>query len=204
MKAKQLRQQVSTLQSQLASQDEAHSAAMQTHKDKLSNMLSEQKTAFESQLSALRASKDHELALLQSELTKQAQECDKLAASLARLQLEKHSLEQEVNALSEQRAQMGKYDWQMNEILAMLADEKQVRGHLRALAGKLIEEVDALKVQTSATNHNSALGNHHLNHNSAAILSSSTGLNGNNASSHNGQSILAASLNGSNVKRFDF
>lgn len=202
--AKQLRQQVSTLQVQLASQDEAHTAAMQSAKDKLQNMLVEQKSTFDSQLAALSASKDHEIALLQSELSKQASECEKLTASVARVQLEKHALEQEVNTLGEQRAQMGKYDWQMNEILAMLADEKQVRGHLRALAGKLIEEVDALKIQTSASGH-------HLNNNSSsgggpAALSSSTGLNGSNGpisgAIHNGQSILAASLNGttSNVK----
>lgn len=163
---------------QLAAQEENHSTALQSTREKLQNMLNDQKQAFESQLAAMSASKEHELALAQSELLKQTQECEKLAASLARLQLEKHSLEQEVNSLGEQRTQMGKYDWQMNEILAMLADEKQVRGHLRALAGKLIEEVDALKMQTSAT------------------AASATGpqLNG----SHNAQSILASSINGPN------
>lgn len=206
----QLRQQLNTLQTQLTAQDDAHTQAIQATKEKLQNMLGEQKQAFESQISALTASKEHELALVQSELAKQTQECDKLAAALARVQLEKHALEQEVNALGEQRAQMGKYDWQMNEILAMLADEKQVRGHLRALAGKLIEEVDSLKIQTSATNHlgqhNSNSNSNNINNNVGGVLSSSVGLNGGGMTNLNGQSILAASLNGtsSNVSKYFF
>lgn len=69
-----------------------------------------------------------------------------------RLQLEKHSLEEEMNQFNETKQAMNKYDLQMNEILTMLNDEKTVRGHLRSLASKLIEEVDNLKMQTTGMN----------------------------------------------------
>ena len=51
---------------------------------------------------------------------------------------------------------MSKYDWQMNEILQMVNEEKIVRGHLRSLASKLIEEVDSLRSQTAAATSTSA------------------------------------------------
>jgi hypothetical protein len=174
---------VISLQVQLSNQDDSHTQTLQSTKDKLQQLLNEQKLTFESQLVSVCASKDHEIALLQSDLIKHSQECDKLAQTVARLQLEKHALEQEVNSFGEQRAAMGKYDWQMTEILGMLADEKQVRGHLRALAGKLIEEVDALKVQTSVQQQGSGL------------------ING--LSNGGGQNLLGSSLNGpnSNVRK---
>ena len=52
---------------------------------------------------------------------------------------------------NESKQAMSKYDWQMNEILQMVNEEKQVRGHLRSLASKLIEEVDSLRSQTAGT-----------------------------------------------------
>lgn len=78
--------------------------------------------------------------------------CFKLNDMINRLQLEKHSLEEEMNQFNETKQAMNKYDIQMNEILTMLNDEKTVRGHLRSLASKLIEEVDNLKMQTTGAN----------------------------------------------------
>ena len=95
-------------------------------------------------------SKDNEIKLAQDEIARLNLDIEQLNNNIAKLQQEKKGLEDEVNLFNESKQAMSKYDWQMNEILQMVNEEKVVRGHLRSLASKLIEEVDSLRSQTAA------------------------------------------------------
>ena len=85
-------------------------------------------------------------------------EIEQLKELVSKLRQEKKTLEDEVSLFHESKQAMSKYDWQMNEILQMVNEEKVVRGHLRSLASKLIEEVDSLRSQTAAVAASSSGG----------------------------------------------
>ena len=95
-------------------------------------------------------SKDSEIKIAQAEIEKLNLDIEQLNNAISKLQQDKKTLEDEVNLFNESKQAMSKYDWQMNEILQMVNEEKVVRGHLRSLASKLIEEVDSLRSQTAA------------------------------------------------------
>lgn len=92
----------------------------------------------------------NELDQSKDKLSEMRLDCEAKDKEIEKLQLEKKKLEDEVNLFNESKQAMSKYDWQMNEILQMVNEEKVVRGHLRSLASKLIEEVDSLRSQTAA------------------------------------------------------
>lgn len=174
---------MSTTQTQLESLEEANQSLtneMQQVKEKHAQLIRDQASKFEEQMNDVMQSKDKEIVFFQSEMNKYLAENEKLNSLVSRLQIEKQSLEEEINMFSETKQAMNKYDWQMNEILNMLNDEKAVRGHLRSLASKLIEEVDTLKMQTAASN------------------SSMLGLTSGNVNSNLAQFSLTSSLNGPN------
>jgi len=120
--------------------------------------------------------KENEIKLAQTEIARLNTEIEQLNCTVEKLQQEKKTLEDEVHLFNESKQAMSKYDWQMNEILQMVNEEKVVRGHLRSLASKLIEEVDSLRSQTAAaasTGSGSILvsnGNNNLNSNNNNML----------------------------------
>ncbi len=68
-----------------------------------------------------------EMRKLEEEGQKMSQQCASLSSLVGKLQGEKKQLEEEVALFSESKQAMSKYDWQMNEILQMVNEEKQVR-----------------------------------------------------------------------------
>jgi serine/threonine-protein kinase MRCK len=103
-----------------------------------------------SELDQLRAESKEKISRLNDEMQQICADKDLVRSECERLKAEKKSLEEQVNLFNESKQAMSKYDWQMNEILQMVNEEKVVRGHLRSLASKLIEEVDSLRSQTAA------------------------------------------------------
>jgi chromosome segregation ATPase len=114
---------------------------------------------FEVDISEALVRKERELTLYhQTEVSKLVEENEKANALVQRLSSEKRALDEELVTFNESKKAIAKYEWQMNEILNMLNDEKAVRSHLRALATKLIEEVETLKQRTTDSSSSSSVG----------------------------------------------
>jgi serine/threonine-protein kinase MRCK len=133
-------------------------------KEKHAQINKEQNLKFENDLNELSQSKNKELSLYQTEN-------EKLNSQIHKLLQEKQLLEDELSGMHENKKAIQKYEFQMNEILTMLNDEKAVRSHLRNLATKLIEEVETLKQRTSFNDHNLLLKTVNSSQNLAAGLS---------------------------------
>ena len=149
---KLLQMQITSNTAQIAQLEEANASLLnelQQIKEKNAQLNRETTEKFQEQLADAVQSKEKEISFLHTESSRQIDEIEKLNASLAKLHAEKKALEDEVALFNESKQAMSKYDWQMNEILQMVNEEKVVRGHLRSLASKLIEEVDTLRSQTA-------------------------------------------------------
>ncbi len=159
---KLLQSQLSVNNSQMTQLEETNLSLLneiQSIKEKNNQVLRESNDKFQEQLEDTIQSKDKEIQFLQNEMNKLNQEIDSLNNIVNKLQTEKKSLEEDAVLFKESKQAMSKYDWQMNEILQMVNEEKAVRGHLRSLASKLIEEVDSLRTQTIVSNQNVQIGN---------------------------------------------
>ncbi len=118
-------------------------------KEKHLQLNKELTSKFDLDLVEITESKEKEVAFYQNEMSKLVEENEKSSLLVQKLLAEKRVLEEEVLTFNESKKAIAKYEWQMNEILTMLNDEKAVRSHLRALATKLIEEVETLKQRTT-------------------------------------------------------
>lgn len=157
-----MQSQLSVNNSQISQLEETNLSLLneiQSIKEKNNQLLRESNEKFQEQLEDTIQSKDKEIHFLQNEIKKLNQEIETLNNSLNKLQVEKKALEEDAILFNESKQAMSKYDWQMNEILQMVNEEKVVRGHLRSLASKLIEEVDSLRTQTIVSNQNVQIGN---------------------------------------------
>jgi serine/threonine-protein kinase MRCK len=92
-----------------------------------------------------------------------------------KLQNEKRLLEEEIQTFNESRQLLTKYDVQMNDILQMVNEEKIVRGHLKTLASKLVDEVDTLRTQANNANSSASTPHNQLQQNTATTTSITNG-----------------------------
>ena len=118
-------------------------AELRQAKERHAQALGELSAQFDAELAEVAEAKEKETAFAYQA------EVSKLAELVQKLSDEKRALEEELSAFAESKRALAKYELQMNEILSMLNDEKAVRSHLRALATKLIEEVETLKLRTA-------------------------------------------------------
>ncbi len=135
--------------SQLQEANQALIGEIQMIKEKNVQLQRESSSKLKEQIDEIIASKDKEISLIQNEMSKQVDDIRSLNEQVSKLESEKRALEEEVKLFDESKQALSRYDWQMNEILQMVNEEKLVRGHLRSLASKLIEEVDSLRSQSN-------------------------------------------------------
>jgi serine/threonine-protein kinase MRCK len=166
LQIEQLQELNTNLNNEIQSINERNLLVIQDLNDKLT-----------SQLIQFNDVKEKEFFYFKTEIQKLNEENENFKNSIFNLQMEKKTLEEEISLFNETKQAMSKYDWQINEILQMVNEEKMVRGHLKTLASKLIEEVDTLRSQTTSTN----------------ILNNSTN-NINNNNNNNNSQITAAQI----------
>ncbi|CAH2098662.1 unnamed protein product [Euphydryas editha] len=106
---------------------------LQTSKDKLENRRLEQ----------LNDSEDKQMLI--NENRKLAKDLDAMAENGRRWQTERRQLEMELDELRAKRDSMQHWETQIADIIRWVADEKEARGYLQALATKMTEELDYLK-----------------------------------------------------------
>ena len=181
---KQLQGTIHENQTQIGQLEEMNKSLqleIQQTKERHSQMTRDAHVQFQERLDELAKSKEAEMSLVEEKMAKMAEEIEGLNAAVSKLQAEKRSLEEEVNLFNESKQAMSKYDWQMNEILQMVNEEKVVRGHLRTLASKLIEEVDTLRSQTALSASSSLHPIPSSNHLASSSASASAAAAGGNA-----------------------
>ncbi|XP_026484183.1 serine/threonine-protein kinase Genghis Khan isoform X1 [Vanessa tameamea] len=106
---------------------------LQTSKEKLENRRLEQ----------LNDSEDKQMLI--NENRKLAKDLDAMADNGRRWQTERRQLELELDELRAKRDSMQHWETQIADIIRWVADEKEARGYLQALATKMTEELDYLK-----------------------------------------------------------
>ncbi|XP_043243359.1 serine/threonine-protein kinase Genghis Khan-like isoform X2 [Amphibalanus amphitrite] len=97
-------------------------------------------------LADLRRRHDHEKLILQDENQKLIMDIDRLSETLSRLQAEKRQRDDELDELRAKKESVSQWESQISEIISWVGEEKDARGYLQALASKMTEELEMLKV----------------------------------------------------------
>ncbi|XP_041985755.1 serine/threonine-protein kinase Genghis Khan isoform X3 [Aricia agestis] len=111
---------------------------LQTSKEKLENRRMEQ----------LNETEDKQMLI--NENRKLAKDLDAMAENGRRWQNERRQLEVELEELRAKRDTIQHWETQIADIIRWVADEKEARGYLQALATKMTEELDYLKHATGS------------------------------------------------------
>ncbi|KAJ0170566.1 hypothetical protein K1T71_013937 [Dendrolimus kikuchii] len=106
---------------------------LQTSKEKLESRILEQ----------LNDTEDKQMLI--NENRKLAKDLDAMAENGRRWQAERRQMEMELDDLRAKRDSMQHWETQIADIIRWVADEKEARGYLQALATKMTEELDYLK-----------------------------------------------------------
>ncbi|RVE49912.1 hypothetical protein evm_005380 [Chilo suppressalis] len=128
--------ELASLRDQLHENDAVRSVLnreLQTSKEKLENRRLEQ------------MSDNEDRQMLINENRKLAKDLDAMAENGRRWQAERRQMELELEELRAKRDSMQHWETQIADIIRWVADEKEARGYLQALATKMTEELEYLK-----------------------------------------------------------
>ncbi|XP_069160748.1 serine/threonine-protein kinase Genghis Khan isoform X2 [Procambarus clarkii] len=89
---------------------------------------------------------DREKAMLLDDNKKLLGDVERLTETLNRMQNERRSLEEEYEDLRSKKESIAQWEAQITEIIQWVSDEKDARGYLQALATRMTEELETLKV----------------------------------------------------------
>ncbi|XP_076803724.1 serine/threonine-protein kinase MRCK alpha-like isoform X2 [Clavelina lepadiformis] len=78
-------------------------------------------------------------------------EVERLAGELERTALQNRVYEEEIRDLKERKESVQQWESQVSEIIQWVSDEKDARGYLQALAGKMTDEMDQIKHASART-----------------------------------------------------
>ena len=92
---------------------------------------------------------EREKTLLMEENQKLSAELERSLEISTRLQADRRHLEDEYADLQGKKETVAQWEQQIAEIIQWVSDEKDARGYLQALAGKLTEEMEVVKIQGS-------------------------------------------------------
>merc|ERR1719325_471760 len=98
----------------------------------------------------LRNLHEREKSLLMEENTKLSVELERSLEISTRLQADRRHLDDEFAELQGKKETVAQWEQQIAEIIQWVSDEKDARGYLQALAGKLTEEMEILKMPDNA------------------------------------------------------
>ncbi|RXG67109.1 Serine/threonine-protein kinase Genghis Khan, partial [Armadillidium vulgare] len=113
--------------------------------DQLRSELEKRSEEQEDSVSDIKRRHDRERQMLVDDNKKLLSDVDKLKENLEKLQSERKSLEEEYSDLRSKKESIAQWEAQITEII-QVSDEKDARGYLQALATRMTEELDNLKV----------------------------------------------------------
>ncbi|XP_064087873.1 LOW QUALITY PROTEIN: serine/threonine-protein kinase Genghis Khan-like [Macrobrachium nipponense] len=89
---------------------------------------------------------DREKAMLLEDNKKLLEDVERLTDNVNRMQNERRALEEEYDDLRNKKESIAQWEAQITEIIQWVSDEKDARGYLQALATRMTEELESLKV----------------------------------------------------------
>jgi len=119
-------------------------------KDKLERSKIDELKESEDVVQELRNLHEREKTLLMEENSKLSSELERSLEISTRLQADRRQLEDEFADLQGKKETVAQWEQQISEIIQWVTDEKDARGYLQALAGKLTEEMEILKMPDNA------------------------------------------------------
>ncbi|KAJ8309235.1 hypothetical protein KUTeg_014109 [Tegillarca granosa] len=123
-------------------------------KDKLSKQVSIDD--LQNQLHRLKLQSEHsqtEYTVIKDENEKLKEELNFQHNAMNNIVKEKNQLEQEMREIYDKRESVAQWEAQISEIIKWVSDEKDARGYLQALASKMTEELENLKVMGVSDEH---------------------------------------------------
>merc|ERR1719318_229321 len=122
---------------------------LSTAKERLERSKLDELQESEDVVSELRNLHEREKNLLMEENQKLSAELERSLEISTRLQADRRHIEDEYADLQGKKETVAQWEQQIAEIIQWVSDEKDARGYLQALAGKLTEEMDMLKMSGS-------------------------------------------------------
>ena len=119
-------------------------------KDKLERSKLDELQESEDVVLELRNLHEREKTLLMEENGKLSAELERSLEMSSRLQADRRHLDDEFADLQGKKETVAGWEQQISEIIQWVTDEKDARGYLQALAGKLTEEMEILKMPESS------------------------------------------------------
>ena len=129
-------------------------AELEKIKDKLERSKLDELKESEDVVQELRNLHEREKSLLMEENSKLSVELERSLEISTRLQADRRHLEDEFADLQGKKETVAQWEQQIGEIIQWVSDEKDARGYLQALAGKLTEEMEILKVPDTSQPEN--------------------------------------------------
>ncbi|XP_035208817.1 serine/threonine-protein kinase MRCK alpha-like isoform X2 [Stegodyphus dumicola] len=115
-------------------------------KDKVEQVRAESASEHQEVLKELKRAHERDKAILQDELKKVTDDLEKLTKAFHKVDEEKKRLETDFIQIRDKKESINQWEAQISEIIQWVSDEKDARGYLQALATKMTEELDALKM----------------------------------------------------------
>merc|ERR1719464_583640 len=125
-------------------------AELEKVKDKLERSKLDELQESEDVVQELRNLHEREKSLLMEENSKLSVELERSLEISTRLQADRRHIEDEYADLQGKKETVAGWEQQISEIIQWVTDEKDARGYLQALAGKLTEEMEILKMPDSS------------------------------------------------------
>ncbi|GAB6026046.1 Serine/threonine-protein kinase MRCK gamma [Chamberlinius hualienensis] len=97
-------------------------------------------------LSEMKRIHEMERSILGDENAKLSGELNKVIETITRMQAEKRQMDDEILDVREKKESVAQWEAQISEIIQWVSDEKDARGYLQALATKMTEELENLKL----------------------------------------------------------
>lgn len=115
-------------------------------KDKVEQVRSEISSEHQELLKEIKRVHERDKAMLHDEIKKMSLDIDKYMKTLNKVEEEKRRLENDFILIKDKKDSINQWEAQISEIIQWVSDEKDARGYLQALATKMTEELDALKM----------------------------------------------------------
>jgi len=146
--------EIKELKARLA-ESESHSSSLESEvsslKAKLDSAVRESTSEDQEFIVELRKQSDRDKSLLMDENRKLTNDIEKLTLKIDKGSAKQKQLEEELRDFAEKREAVSHWEEQIAEIIQWVSDEKDARGYLQALASKMSEELENLKVSGLAS-----------------------------------------------------
>uniref|UniRef100_A0A8C0J770 Serine/threonine-protein kinase MRCK beta n=1 Tax=Chelonoidis abingdonii TaxID=106734 RepID=A0A8C0J770_CHEAB len=131
---------------------ESHQLALQKEimmlKDKLEKAKRERHNEMEETVGTIKEKYERERAMFFEDNKKLTTENEKLCSFVDKLTAQNRQLEDELQDLAAKKESVAHWEAQIAEIIQWVSDEKDARGYLQALASKMTEELESLRISS--------------------------------------------------------